>query len=129
MLNRWACLAEGFNATVSNDESNLPDKRVDPGCWLRYGFESHGGNLFLFKPLSGSYHLRMLPCRATLICASFRGLLTYCHHQRLPSSSNYRCRHNNAYTMCLHLTLVHIILFKYFLFYRTFAFGGMFMKV
>ena len=33
-------MAEGFDATVSADGLNLPDKRDDPGCWLRSGFES-----------------------------------------------------------------------------------------
>ena len=36
----WACLVEGFNALVTAGGLNLPDKRVDPNCWLRSGFES-----------------------------------------------------------------------------------------
>ena len=33
----------------------------------------------VFKPLSGSFQLRTLHCRATLICASFGGLIIYYH--------------------------------------------------
>ena len=47
----WACLVEGFNALVSGGGLNLPDKRVDPDCWLRSGFESLQRQLG-FKPLS-----------------------------------------------------------------------------
>ena len=54
------------------------DKRVDPDCWLRSGFESPRRQLG-FKPLSGSNQLRTLHCRATLICASFGGLIIYYH--------------------------------------------------
>ena len=39
----WACLVEGFNTLATLATAgvlNLPDKRVDPGCWLRSGFES-----------------------------------------------------------------------------------------
>ena len=35
----WVCLGERFNATVLADGINLPNKRVDPGFWLRSGFE------------------------------------------------------------------------------------------
>ena len=36
-----ACfVVEGFNTLVSTVGLNLPDKRVDPGCWLRSGYES-----------------------------------------------------------------------------------------
>ena len=37
---KWASLAEEFNALVSAVGLNLPEKRVDPGFWLRSGFES-----------------------------------------------------------------------------------------
>ena len=42
--NMWACLAEreGFNTPGSAGGLNFPDKRVDPGCWMGSGFESHG---------------------------------------------------------------------------------------
>ena len=63
---------EGFNTLVSAGGFNLPDKRVDPDCWLRSGFESPQKQLG-FKPLSGSHQLWTLHCRATLICASFGG--------------------------------------------------------
>ena len=33
----------------------------------------------VFKPLSGSFQLRTLHCRATLICASFGRLIIYYH--------------------------------------------------
>ena len=36
----WACLVEGFKTLATAGVLNLPDKRVDPGCWLRSGFES-----------------------------------------------------------------------------------------
>ena len=36
----WACLVEGFNTLATAGVLNLPDKRVDPGCWLRSGFDS-----------------------------------------------------------------------------------------
>ena len=74
----WACLVEGLNTLVTAGVLNLPDKRVDPDCWLRSGFESPRRQLG-FKPLSGSYQLRTLHCRATLICASFGGLIIYYH--------------------------------------------------
>ena len=74
----WACLVEGFNTLATAGVLNLPDKQVDPGCWLRSGFESPGRQLG-FKPLSGSFQLRTLHCRATLICASFGGLIIYYH--------------------------------------------------
>ena len=35
-----ACLVEGFNTLATAGKLNLVDKRVDPGCWLRSGFES-----------------------------------------------------------------------------------------
>ena len=50
----WACLVEGFNTPVETGGLNLSDKRVDPGCWLRSGFESPRRQP-CFKPLSGSY--------------------------------------------------------------------------
>ena len=78
ILLMWACLVEGFNTLVTTGVLNLPDKRVDPDCWLRSGFESPRRQLG-FKPLSGSYQLRTLHCRATLICASFGGLKIYYH--------------------------------------------------
>ena len=65
-------MGEGFNTMVTAGVLNLPDKRVNPDCWLRSGFESPRRQLGL-KPLSGSYQLRTLHCRATLICASFGG--------------------------------------------------------
>ena len=34
------CLAEGFNTPASAGGLNLQDKRVDPCCWLRSGFQS-----------------------------------------------------------------------------------------
>ena len=74
----WACLVKGFNTLITAGVLNLPDKRVDPDCLLRSGFESPRRQLG-FKPLSGSYHLRTLHCRATLICASFVGLIIYYH--------------------------------------------------
>ena len=70
----WACLVKGFNTLATAGVLNLPDKRVDPGL----GSNPHGGNL-VFKPLSGSFQLRTLHCRATLICASFGGLIIYYH--------------------------------------------------
>ena len=36
----WACLVEGFNTLATAGVLNLPDKRVNSGCWLRSGFES-----------------------------------------------------------------------------------------
>ena len=81
----WACLVKGFNPLVLAGGLNLPDKRVDPECWLRSGLESPRRQLG-FKPLSGSYQLRTLHCRATLICASFGGLIIYYH---FPYFSNY----------------------------------------
>ena len=39
-LSTWACLVYEFNSLVSAGVLNLPDKRVDPDCWLRSGFES-----------------------------------------------------------------------------------------
>ena len=72
----WACLVEGFNTLVLNGGLNLPDKQVDPDCWLRSGFESPWRQLG-FKPLSGFLQLRTLHCQATLICASFGGLMIY----------------------------------------------------
>ena len=36
---KWACLVEGFDTLASAGVLNLPDKQVDPGCWLRSGFE------------------------------------------------------------------------------------------
>ena len=38
----------------------------------------------VFKPLSGSFQLRTLHCRATLICASFGGLIIYYHFLYFP---------------------------------------------
>ena len=52
----WACLVEGFNTPVLTGGLNLPDKLVDPGCWLRSDFESPRMRP-CFKPLSGSYEL------------------------------------------------------------------------
>ena len=69
---QWACLVEGFNTLVTAEVLNLPNKRVDPDCWLRSGFESSRRQLG-FKPLSGSHQLRTLQCRATLI---FGGLMS-----------------------------------------------------
>ena len=43
----WACLAEGFNATVSDGGLNIRDKLVNPGCWLRSGLVSARGRLVL----------------------------------------------------------------------------------
>ena len=40
LCDMWACLVEGFNTLATAGVLNLPDKRVDPGCWLRSGFES-----------------------------------------------------------------------------------------
>ena len=40
-----AYLAEGFNTPALTVGLNLLDKRVDPGCWLRSGFESPQGLL------------------------------------------------------------------------------------
>ena len=37
---KWACLVERFNTLATAGVLNLPDKRVDPGCWLRSGLES-----------------------------------------------------------------------------------------
>ena len=71
-------MVEGFNTLASARVLNLPDKRVDPDCWLMSGFESPRRQ-FGFKPLSGSHQLRTLHCRATLICASFGGLIIYYH--------------------------------------------------
>ena len=52
---------------------------------------SHGGNLD-FKPLSGSFQLRTLHCRATLICASFGGLIIYYHFRfHFHHSSIFHC--------------------------------------
>ena len=53
---QWACLVEGFNTSVSAGVLNLLYKRVDPGCWLRSGFESPRRQPCC-KPLSGSYQL------------------------------------------------------------------------
>ena len=50
----WARLVEGFYTLVMSGVLNLPDKRVDPDCWLRSGFESPRKQLG-FMPLSGSY--------------------------------------------------------------------------
>ena len=83
-LYMWACLVEGFNTLAPARVLNLPDKRVDPDCWLRSGFESPRRQLD-FKPLSGSHQLRTLRCRATLLCASFGGA-----NNILPSSINFR---------------------------------------
>ena len=55
-----------FNALVSVGGLNLPDKQVDPDCWLRSEFESPRRQL-RFKLLSGFYQLWMLHCRAMLI--------------------------------------------------------------
>ena len=82
-----ACLAKGFNASGSVFGLNLPDKRVDPDCWLRSGFESPWRQLG-FKPPSGSNQLRTLHCRATLICGE---LIMYNHFPIL--SSNLKCWH------------------------------------
>ena len=60
-----ACLAEGFNTTVSADGLHLPDKRADPGCWLRSGFESQRRQLcqlvlsfFLYPTLSSDAYIK-----------------------------------------------------------------------
>ena len=63
----WACLVEGFNTTVSAGVLNLPDKRVNPGCWLRSGFESPRRQP-CFKPFSGSYQLWTLHW-SDILCA------------------------------------------------------------
>ena len=66
----WACLAELLNALVSVNGVNLPDKRVDSGCWLsmRSGFKSPLRKLVFIKPLSRSYQLWTLHC-SDIICA------------------------------------------------------------
>ena len=66
-MSMWASLVEGFNTPVSAGGLNLPDKRVDPGCWLRSGFESPLKQLCI-KPLSGSYQLWTLHW-GDIICA------------------------------------------------------------
>ena len=81
-----ACLVEGFNTLVTTGRLNLPDKRVDPDCWLRSWFESPRRQLG-FKPLSGSHQLRTIHCQATLICASFGGLIIYYHFPFFPTAS------------------------------------------
>ena len=80
----WACLVEGFSTLVTAGVLNLLDKRVDPDCQLRSGFESPQRQLG-FKPLSGSHQLRTLHCQATLICALFGGLIIYYHFPFYPS--------------------------------------------
>ena len=47
LLSQWACLVEGFNTLVTAGVLNLPNKRVDPDCWLRSGFESPQRQLVL----------------------------------------------------------------------------------
>ena len=42
---KWACFAEGIDTPASADGLFLPDKRVDPGCWLRFRSESQRGQL------------------------------------------------------------------------------------
>ena len=58
-LSKWACLVEGFSTLVSAGVLNLPDKPVDPDCWLRSGFESPwrqlGFSLFLDPISCGRY--------------------------------------------------------------------------
>ena len=60
----WACLVEGFNTLATAGVLNLPDKRVDPGCWLRSGFESPRRqlvvNLFWYFILSGYNKILLL---------------------------------------------------------------------
>ena len=68
----WACLVKGFNTLVTAGGLNLPDKRADPNCWLRSGFESPRRQLG-FKPLPGSHQLRTLHCWVMLACASLGG--------------------------------------------------------
>ena len=58
-------LVEGFSALVSAGGLNLPDKRVDPDCWLRSGFESPRRQLG-FRLFYGSHQLRTLRCQAAL---------------------------------------------------------------
>ena len=88
----WACLIKGFNTLVTAGVLNLPDKQVDPYCWLRSGFESPWRQLD-FKPLSGSYQLRTLHCRVTLICASLGGggglIINYHFHFPFPLSLSF----------------------------------------
>ena len=74
----WACLVEGFNTLVSINGLNLRTNELIQAAGRGLGSNPHGGNL-VFKPLSGSYQLRTLHCRATLICASF-GELMICYH-------------------------------------------------
>ena len=38
IVDKYAWLAKGFNAPALDDGFNLPDKQVDPGCCLRFGF-------------------------------------------------------------------------------------------
>ena len=45
LLSIRACLVEGMKVSVSDDGLNLPDKRVDPGCWL--SSNPNKGNLVL----------------------------------------------------------------------------------
>ena len=63
-------MLEWLNALFSAGGLKLPDKRVDPDCWLKTGFESPRRQLG-FKPLSRSYQLQTLHYRVTLIWASF----------------------------------------------------------
>ena len=80
----WACLVEGFNTLVLAVGLNLLDKRIDPDCWLRSGFESPRRQLG-FKLLSGSHQLKKLHCQATLLCASLGGgLIIYNYFFHFP---------------------------------------------
>ena len=64
----WGCLAKGLNTTASDSGLNLPDERVDQGCWIRSGFESPQGQLVvsLFQyPISYGYFtgaILYVPC-------------------------------------------------------------------
>ena len=53
----WACLVEQFNTLVTAGVLNLPEKRVDPDCWLRSGFEYPRMQLSS-KPQSGTVERR-----------------------------------------------------------------------
>ena len=44
---RWLAWPRGLMRQLSDCGLNLPDKRVDPGCWLKSGFEFPQGQLVI----------------------------------------------------------------------------------